>query len=60
MDLQYADWVIGIEKGWEGSVGNQVVDSTLADDIGRVGSGLLQARVASEICMENMDIRAVA
>jgi len=60
VDLQCADRVIGVEEGRESSIGNQVVDTTLANNLGSVGSGLLQASVADEICMEDVDIRTVA
>ena len=46
--------------GQESSIGNQVVDTTLANNLGRVGSGLLQASVAGEVCMEDVDIGTVA
>ena len=44
--------------GQESSIGNQVVDTTLANNLGSAGSGLLQAGVAGEVCMEDVDIGA--
>jgi len=52
--------VIGVELGRESSVGNQVVDATLANNLGSVRSGLLQAGVAGEVSMEDVDIGTVA
>lgn len=59
-DLQCAEGVIGVKLGQESSIGNQVVDTTLADNLGSVGSGLLQAGVAGEVSMEDVDIATFA
>lgn len=40
MDLQCANGRIGVECRYQSSVGNQVVDATIADDFGSIGGGL--------------------
>jgi hypothetical protein len=60
VDIQCANGIICIEEGQESSVGNEVVDATLANNLGSVDSGLLQAGVAGKVCVEDMDIGTVA
>lgn len=46
--------------GRESSVGNQIVDATLANNLGSVDSGLLQAGVADKVSMKDVNIGTIA
>lgn len=59
-DLQFTNRGIRVELGGEGCVADQVVNATLAHNLGRVGSGLLQAGIVGEVCMEDVDIGPLA
>lgn len=54
--LHHVDGVIGVEERRESPVGNQVVDTAVADNLGSVGRGLLQAGVVGQVSMEDVDI----
>lgn len=60
INLQCADGVIGVELGRERAIGNQVVDATVANNRGSLGSGLLQAGVVGKVSMKDVDIGTVA
>jgi hypothetical protein len=59
-NIQCADRSVGIKLGHETGIGNQVVDATVANDLGRLGGRLLQAGVVGEVSMEDVYIGAVA
>lgn len=46
--------------GHKSSVSNQVVDTTLADYLGSVNSSLLEAGVAGQVSIKDMDIGALS
>jgi hypothetical protein len=56
VNLQGANGVVNVKEGEISCIGNQVVDATLANNLGSIGSGLLEACVTGEVAMENVDI----
>lgn len=60
MSLQCADGAVSVQVGDVRSIANQVVNTTVTDDAGRVGSGLLEAFVLGEVCVEDVDIGTFA
>ncbi len=46
--------------GRESSIGNQVIDPALSNNLGSVGCGLLEAGMIGEVCMEDVDVGALA
>ena len=60
MNLQCADGIESVKEGQKSSVGNQVVNTALANNLGSVGSSLLKAGMADEVCLEDVDIGTVS
>lgn len=60
VDLHFTNRSISVELGGETCVGDKVVNTTLANDLGSVGSGLLQALIVGEISMEDVDVGTLA
>lgn len=60
MRLQCADVIILVKQGYQSSISQQVVDATIANNLGRVVRGLLQGGMLGEVCVENVDIGTVA
>lgn len=56
MHVQCADSVVCIEGRHVTCVCNEVIDTAVPNDLSSVGSGLLQAGIAGEVSMEDMDI----
>ena len=48
--------MICIKLTWKCPIGNQIINTSIPQNVGRVRSGLLQAHVASKISMEEEDI----
>ena len=46
--------------GGESRVADKVVNATLANNLGSVGSGLLQAGIVGEVSMDDMDVGTLA
>tara|TARA_R110002003_G_scaffold1926_6_gene23745 strand:+ start:892 stop:1137 length:246 start_codon:yes stop_codon:yes gene_type:complete len=59
-DSQFSNGVKGVEVRQESPVADEVVDATFANNLGSVGSGMLQAGVAGEVAMEDVDIGTFA
>ena len=60
LDLQSADGIKCIYEGQVSAVGDQVVNTTVADYLGDLGGSLLQSCVASQVALDDVDIAAVA
>lgn len=59
VSVQCADGAVSVQVGDIRSVADQVVHATVTDDAGRVSSGLLEAFVLGEVCVEDVDIRTL-
>ena len=60
VDLQFTNGRISVELGGETCVGDKVVNATLANNLGSVGSGLLQAGIVGEVSMDDVDVGTLA
>lgn len=58
-DLQSTDGIKCIQERLVRAVGNEVVDTTITNQLGGLGSGVFQARIAGEVAMKNVNILTV-
>ena len=59
-DLQCANGSVVVQQGHKRSVSDQIVDASLSNDRGSVGSRLLETGVLGEVCMEDVNVGAVS
>ena len=60
VDLQFTNRGISVELGGETCVADKVVNATLANNLGSLVRGLLQAVVVGEVSMEDVDVGTLA
>lgn len=58
--LQCANGRIGIKRRDQSSIGNQVIDATLANNLGSVDGGFFQGDTLGEVSVEYVEVGAVA